>query len=78
MKLYRVEVETELYCLAESEKEAIGVARRHFHDEEPHMSARVADYVEGDWYDGLPYHARPEIPDKSCAEWMRELNQKAS
>ena len=74
LKLYRVEVETELYCLAESQHEALAAARDHYRDEEPAMTAWEASYVDGDWYDALPHHRRRELPDKTCAEWLRELN----
>ena len=39
LKLYRVEVETEVYCLAESQHEALTVAREHWDDDEPIMTA---------------------------------------
>lgn len=74
LKLYRVEVETALYCLAESQHEAMAVAREFHREEEPEFSAYEASYVDTDWYDGLPHHRRRELPDKTCAEWLKELN----
>lgn len=78
LKLYRVDVETEVYCVASSETEAMEVARRHFADEEPALSAKVATYVEGDWDEGLPYHARKDLPDRTCSEWFTILNKPPS
>jgi len=79
MKLFRVEIETELYCLAESQAEAEKIGRHHSREEEVYVSAYVADYVEGDWQDVPPYHDRgDDLPDKTCMEWLRELNEVAS
>jgi hypothetical protein len=74
LKLYHCTVETELYCLAESQHEAMAVAREHYGDEEPDITAYEASSVDTDWYDGLPHHRRRELPDKTCAEWLEELN----
>lgn len=74
LKLYCCTVETELYCLAESSHEAMAVARDHYGDEEPDITAYEAAYVDTDWNDGLPHHRRRDLPDKTCAEWLRELN----
>lgn len=74
LKLYHVEVETELYCLAESRREAMEVARKYYREEEPEISAHVAMSVDGNWFDGLPHHRRRDLPDKTCAEWFGELN----
>ena len=74
LKLYRVEVETEVYCLAESQHEALAVAREHWDDDEPIMTAWEATTIDVDWVDALPHHRRPELPDKTCGEWLDELN----
>jgi len=75
LKLWRVEVETEIYCVAETAHEAQAAARDHYSSEEPELSAYEAAYVEGEWFDSLPYHRRPELPDKTCGEWLKELNE---
>jgi hypothetical protein len=75
LKLYRCEVETIVYCLAESQHEAMAVAQNEYRNEEPDITAYEASFVEGDWYDGLPHHRRRDLPDKTCAEWFEELNQ---
>lgn len=75
LKLWQVDVETLVYCVAETQAEAIRVARRHLFEDDPHMSARVATSVDSDWYDGLPHHQRRDLPDKTCAEWLEELNK---
>jgi hypothetical protein len=74
LKLYQCEIETVVYCLAESQHEAMAVARDHYRDEEPDITAYEATFVEGDWHDGLPHHRHRDVPDKTCAEWLEELN----
>lgn len=75
LKLYRVEVETEVYCLAESPHEAMAVARKHYDEEDPDMTAWLATSVDTHWVDGIPYHRRSGVPEKTCAEWLKELDQ---
>ena len=76
LKLYRVDLEGEVYCVARSPRDAERIAGMHVDTVDYSVHASEATYVDGDWYSSFPYHAERDLPDKTCAEWLRELNGK--
>lgn len=64
MPLFHVEIDLELYVVADSQDEAERIAERHLH-EEAHSACYWAsepvtkeENVPGDWIDCLPYGAK--------------------
>lgn len=78
LKLYRVSVEMELYCLACGENEAVAIAAGEFINEEPGLHATEvtkASQLYNEWPDALPYHRQKDVPERTCKEWLEQLKR---
>jgi hypothetical protein len=81
LRLYRVPIESFMYVLARSEREAERVARDNLDkldNGEFDFSASTAVEVYDDWPEAIPFHPSdldPDIPDRTCAEWIELLKQ---
>jgi len=72
-RLYRVEVETEVYCVAESAEQAERIAQRNTLNEDFNAHATLAEWVSPDWGDCVPYTAPGvKVADRTCDDWLQD------
>lgn len=72
-RLYRVEVKTEVYCVAESAEQAARIAQRNTRDEQFDTRATLAEWVSPDWGNCMPYTAPGvDVVGRTCDEWLQD------